>query len=104
MSTLLDQIIDKGNLIAADQKMEINELWRLCTKLRTSPVMARYSDFSHPPTPPETSTVEQAETSDWARDMTPSQLLEVVDLLNGDGLLNWVEFANTSLDLEGFNP
>ena len=36
----------------------------------------------------------QIDTLDWARDMTPSQLLEVVDMLNGDDLLNWMDIPS----------
>jgi proline utilization trans-activator len=115
MFDMLDHIIEKGNLIAADQKMELSELGRLCAELRASPAMGRYSDFSkshalpdtplhHQIEPPSTSGDDAwtglAEAADWARDMTPSHLLEVVDLLNGDDLLNWVEFADASLDVE----
>jgi hypothetical protein len=31
--------------------------------------------------------------------MTPSQLLEVVDMLNGDDLLDWVDFLSSTFDL-----
>ncbi|KAL4772344.1 fungal-specific transcription factor domain-containing protein [Aspergillus nidulans var. acristatus] len=114
MFDILDHIIEKGNLIAADQKMELSELGRLCAELRASPAMGHYSHFSeshilpetpllHQREPPSTSGDEAwtglAEAADWARNMTPSQLLEVVDLLNGDDLLNWMEFADASLDV-----
>ncbi|KAL3436127.1 fungal-specific transcription factor domain-containing protein [Aspergillus tetrazonus] len=114
MFDMLDHIIEKGNLIAADQKMELSELGRLCAELRASPAMGRYSDFSQSHVLPDTPLLHQieppstsgddawtglAEAADWARDMTPSHLLEVVDLLNGDDLLNWMEFADASLDV-----
>lgn len=41
ISTLLDQIIDKGNLIAADQRRELSELQDLCAKLTAEPRMPR---------------------------------------------------------------
>lgn len=128
ISTLLDQIIDKGNLIAADQKRELNELQGLCAKLTATPRRSRRPNVSQsytgvqpkpgaiqaPLSPDNTEyMVEtglpgdaeaeardmcpgpgQIDTLDWARDMTPSQLLEVVDMLNGDDLLNWMDIPS----------
>lgn len=137
ISTLLDQIIDKGNLIAADQKRELNELQDLCARLTAEPRMARHPNASQssavagvqakpgviqaPLTPDHTECMVGAgvpggvetdardmclgpgpgpghiDSLDWARDMTPSQLLEVVDMLNGDDLLNWMDSPSTYL-------
>lgn len=145
LSTLLDQIIDKGNLIAADQKTEIKQLESLCSRLKASKGASYHEQSGLPPFRDQTQTQDQRQTqdhgqdrilvspeditpeslgldqsgylervemennvdgdlnlrrdigesSDWVRDMTPSQLLEVVDLLNGDHLLDWVEFPST---------
>jgi hypothetical protein len=54
---------------------------------------------------PQTSWLGDAtDRSDWAQDMTPSQLLEVVDMLNGDDLLDWVDFSSSTFDLGRENP
>jgi hypothetical protein len=45
----------------------------------------------------------QVDALDWARDMTPSQLLGVVDMLNGDDLLNWMDFPNNYLGTGGID-
>lgn len=141
ISTLLDQIIDKGNLIAADQRRELNELQDLCAKLTAEPRMPRQHTGSQScvavqpkqgviqaPLSPETTeyvagTVpsgveaaaaaardicpgpgpDQIDALDWARDMTPSQLLGVVDMLNGDYLLNWMDFPNSYLGTGGID-
>ncbi|KAL4925240.1 Zn(II)2Cys6 transcription factor [Aspergillus undulatus] len=122
LSSILDHIIEKGNLVAADQKTELNELGRICAELKASPAIAHYPEFSQAQDPidsnvelelnpimevvrtdvpsAEATTKElfagHAEASDWARDMTPSQLLEVVDMLNGDVMLDWMEFPSNS--------
>ncbi|KAL3474891.1 fungal-specific transcription factor domain-containing protein [Aspergillus californicus] len=140
VSTLLDQIIAKGNLIAADQKTEITQLESLCSRLKSSKGVPSYQNQNQnqgqgqgpgqsqgrilvrpEDITPESLGLDQSgylerlemennmdrdlnlrrdigghgpESSDWARDMTPSQLLEVVDLLNGDNLLDWVDFPS----------
>ncbi|PYI03707.1 Zn(II)2Cys6 transcription factor [Aspergillus sclerotiicarbonarius CBS 121057] len=120
LSGLLDQMADKGNLIAANQKRELNEIERFCIKLKSSPATTFFSDFAQPQErtaersgmtsegldaihlgsemQPIEMAMEEAWPSSWARDMTPSQLLEVVDLLNSDDLLDWVDFSTSILD------
>ncbi|KAL3496051.1 hypothetical protein BJX62DRAFT_252420 [Aspergillus germanicus] len=139
LSSLLDHMSDRGNLIAADQKQELSQLRTLCEKLKTSPAMTRYSEFSQtqentaipddvlpsdpcsfenlptngytepagsqPNADTQTSWLGDAtDRSDWAQDMTPSQLLEVVDMLNGDDLLDWVDFSSSTFDLGREDP
>ncbi|KAL2813207.1 fungal-specific transcription factor domain-containing protein [Aspergillus cavernicola] len=134
LSTLLDQMIYKGNLIAAGQRTELNQLESLCTKLKSSTLGYSNSSGLSPVQDrmtirPELTSVDLGlgldqngymagseieanvgrgsrednpgqvnEPSGWVRDMTPSQLLEVVDLLNGDNLLDWVEFPSGVLE------
>ncbi|KAL4911718.1 fungal-specific transcription factor domain-containing protein [Aspergillus aurantiobrunneus] len=130
LSGLLGHMVGRGNLIAADQKRELNELQGLCARLKTSSAIGHYTDFSGPQDRalgkqthipgvldtgdelynirPGTQASDdlhsgeawsaEAEPSDWAYDMTPTQLLEVVDLLNSDNLLDWVDFASSSVD------
>jgi hypothetical protein len=121
-------MIDQGNLIAAVQKKELSQLESLCESLKASPTLANCSGLSqrqgqmpseagHASRPLESSEdpyvartdmeavnfggawAEQGnEPSEWVRDMSPSQLLEAVDMLNGAELLNWVDLPSGVFD------
>ncbi|KAL4950991.1 Zn(II)2Cys6 transcription factor [Aspergillus filifer] len=118
LSGLLDEMISKGNLIAEDQKRELNELEGLFSRLNVCPDKGNISDDTTVETSgllmtgqkefldeselgPQDAWLIQPEASAWVRDMTPSQLLEVVDMLNGDNLLDWVDFRVPALDSGG---
>jgi hypothetical protein len=66
-----------------------------------------YQEPSGPQPNTETQTSwlgDATDRSDWAQDTTPSQLLEVVDMLNGDDLLDWVEFSSSTFDIGREDP
>ncbi|KAL2814983.1 hypothetical protein BJX63DRAFT_391053 [Aspergillus granulosus] len=114
VSSILNQMIQHGNLIAADQKRELDKLEELCANMKTSRAAQR-SGLSQlqermllggaapifeeeqniigvaQQEMRELSPAQLTEVSDWARDLSPSQLLEVVDMLDTDNLLNWVD-------------
>jgi proline utilization trans-activator len=131
LSSVLDQMIDRGNLVAANQKEELSQLESLCARLKASPTQANHSAFSQlqEGTLPETGTTpgpldhdlninvarsglendngsnssetwtgQLPETSERAGDMSPSQLLEAVDMLNGGNLLDWLDLPNGALE------
>ncbi|KAL4794097.1 Zn(II)2Cys6 transcription factor [Aspergillus venezuelensis] len=117
LSGLLNEMISKGNLIAEDQKKELNELEGICSRLNVCPDKVNMSDdtaveasglimtgrndhVEESELGPQEAWSIQPEASAWVRDMTPSQLLEVVDMLNGDNLLDWVDFPATALNSE----
>ncbi|BCS01740.1 Zn(II)2Cys6 transcription factor [Aspergillus luchuensis] len=113
LSALLDHIENEGNLIAASNKRELADIHSLCLKLKSAPSMALSSQIAaqleeglnlHSGAseiqPGEDVTLGEALPSHWAEDMTPSQLLEVVDLLNEDNILDWVDFPTNAVDNE----
>lgn len=124
LSSVLDQMIDHGNLIAANQKAELNQLGNLCARMKGSPTLASHPGLSQlqermsPATGPTSGPLDHdlntymavpgienndannsrevwtgplAETSERVNDMSPSQLLDVVDMLNGENLLDWLD-------------
>ncbi|GKZ86657.1 hypothetical protein AnigIFM56816_002068, partial [Aspergillus niger] len=113
LSALLDHIENEGNLIAASNKRELADIHSLCLKLKSAPSMALSSQIAaqleeglnlqsgaSEIQPGEDVTLGEALPSHWAGDMTPSQLLEVVDLLNEDNILDWVDFPTNAVDNE----
>lgn len=128
LHSVLDQMVDQGNLIAAGQKKELTQLESLCESLKTSSNVANCPGLSQRQEgmPSEAEIVpphleanrdpfvtragieagnlgapragEANELSDWVQDMSPSQLLEAVDMLNGADLLNWVDIPGGFLE------
>ncbi|RJE25094.1 hypothetical protein PHISCL_02565 [Aspergillus sclerotialis] len=121
LSSVLDQIIEQGNLIAAGQKKELNQLESLCASLKVSPAMGDYAVSSqlqegaipatgltsgplepigndHGQNPNQAWTGQFGEPSQSAINMSPTQLLEVVDMMNGDSLLDWLDLPATALE------
>lgn len=117
---ILDQMIDKGNLIAADQKTKLSELEGLGLKLRTPPNSLSNLEWIPRPGDMSPQTMDglvdlaqnpqmvgmemianlenghgsewpeqNAMPGNWMQNMSPSQLMAVVDMLNGDELLDW---------------
>ena len=122
LSSVLDEMVDQGNLIAAGQKKELNELASLCESLKASPVMPGYPALSQLEesilsntelTPGPIGNVDNdngpnleqdwipqiGESSQSAINMSPTQLLEVADMLNGDILLDWLDFPSRAFEL-----
>ncbi|KAL4874888.1 fungal-specific transcription factor domain-containing protein [Aspergillus karnatakaensis] len=119
LSNILDHMVEQGNLIAADQKTELIELERLCASLKLAQHQDKDGDASavplqnghnaYPEHPQAGILIDVdgsrddqwqgdiLEPTDWARDMSPSQILEVVDMLNGENLLDWVDLPSNAL-------
>lgn len=142
--SVLDRMIDHGNLIALDKKSKIHQLESLCVNLKDSPssslintsdplqlqqsslqddtlAAARisrdgrdsylrqkiYAEGQREDCEEEDEEEEQEQEDlatdayRWANDISPSQLLEAANMLEGGSLLDWVDLPSSSF-LFGF--
>ncbi|KAJ5477650.1 hypothetical protein N7530_003159 [Penicillium desertorum] len=123
---VLDRMIDQGNLIAADQKKEIRQLESLCASLKTSTVLASSSrpPEAQARNAPEAGLTPGPSSDDWdpcmarpgidgsgagvawdgqtnepfhwTSNLSPTQLLEAADMLDGGDLLDWVDLPSST--------
>lgn len=142
--SVLDRMIDHGNLIALDKKSKIHQLESLCVNLKDSPSSSLintsdhlqlqqsslqddnlatrisrdgrdsylrqkvYAEGQREDYEEEEDEEEEQEQEDlatdayrWANDISPTQLLEAANMLEGGSLLDWVDLPSSSF-LFGF--
>ena len=120
--SVLDRMIDHGNLIALDKKRKIHQLESLCVNLKDSPSSSLINtsdalqlqqsnsqddNLAHAEGPRENWEEEEEEqdiatdANQWANQISPSHLLEAANMLEGGSLLDWVDLPSSSF-LFGF--